>query len=216
MQYDPDWQVDLTRYPSSRPLLKEQSLWAVWVYRFGRRVDRFKDSLWKRFMTGVYWLLFRIVETLLATSIPKSAWIGPGLRIWHFGSIFIHPDTIIGANCTLRQGVTIGNRHPGGAVPVIGNDVEFGAYAQVLGGIRIGDGCKIGAMSVVLCDVPDGATAVGVPAVIVEKKTGDEGQPAILKAKAEEADVEYLQDQRVSRRRPWSYSHRGNRVGAQR
>jgi serine O-acetyltransferase len=50
---------------------------------------------------------------------------------------------------------------------VVGDNVEFGAYAQVLGDIRIGNNCKIGAMSVVLCDVPDGATAIGIPARIV-------------------------------------------------
>ncbi len=77
---------------------------------------------------------------------------------------------MIGSNCTLRQGVTIGNRHAGGAVPVLGNDVDLGAYAQVLGGIRIGNRCKIGAMAVVLCDMPDGATAVGVPAKIILAK----------------------------------------------
>jgi len=74
---------------------------------------------------------------------------------------------VIGSNCTLRQGVTIGNRTEGGAVPVIEDDVEFGAYAQVLGGIRLGNGCKIGAMSVVLQDVPPGATAVGIPARVI-------------------------------------------------
>ena len=99
--------------------------------------------------------------------MPKTARIGPGLRIWHFGGIFVHSDVVIGSNCTLRQGVTIGNRHADGPVPVIGDNVEFGAYAQVLGGIRVGDNCQIGAMSVVLCDVPDGATAVGAPARIV-------------------------------------------------
>jgi serine O-acetyltransferase len=180
MRHDPDWLADLSRYPSSRPFLKEQSIWAIWVYRFGRRVDSLQDGFWKRLMTGLYWLLFRLVETMLTTSIPKSAFIGPGLRIWHFGSIFIHPDTVMGANCTLRQGVTIGNRHVDGAVPVIGSDVEFGAYAQVLGGIRIGDGCRIGAMSVVLCDVPDGATAVGIPAKILTKQP-DVEMPIILR-----------------------------------
>lgn len=73
----------------------------------------------------------------------------------------------MGSNCTLRQGITIGNRHEGGAVPVIGDNVDFGAYAQVLGKVRIGNDCKIGAMSVVLCNVPDGATAIGVPARII-------------------------------------------------
>jgi serine O-acetyltransferase len=167
MSLDSDWQADLRRYPTPRPFLKEQSIWAVWVYRFGRRVDHLPEGLRKKLSTTLYWLLFRAVETLIATSLPKSAVIGPGLRIWHFGGIFIHPEARIGANCTLRQGVTIGNRVVDGLVPVIGDNVEFGAYAQVLGNIRIGNDCKIGAMSVVLCDVPDGCTAVGAPARII-------------------------------------------------
>lgn len=166
-QRDLDWQADLGRYPASRPFLKEQSIWAVWVYRFGRRVDRLPGGVRRRLMTSVYWLLFRTVETLLGVSLPKTAVIGPGLRIWHFGNIFIHPDARIGANCTLRQGVTIGNRFEGGGVPVIGDNVELGAYAQVLGNVRIGNDCRIGAMSLVLCDVPDGCTAVGVPARVI-------------------------------------------------
>ncbi|HEY8117841.1 MAG TPA: DapH/DapD/GlmU-related protein [Methylophilaceae bacterium] len=180
MQPDTEWLADLSRYPSSRPFLKEQSIWAVWVYRFGRRVDRLRTGLWKRLMIVLYWLLFRMVETLLVTSIPKEASIGPGLRIWHFGGIFIHPNAIIGANCTLRQGVTIGNRREDGPVPVIGDNVEFGVNSLVLGGIKIGNGCKIGAMSVVLCDVPDGATAVGVPAKVMEKQQDDD-MPILLK-----------------------------------
>lgn len=166
---DPDWLADLQRYPSPRPFLKEQSLWVVWVYRFGRRVDKLPAGLRKRVLTGLYWLLFRLVETAFAISLPKSAQIGPGLRIWHFGGIFVHANAVIGANCTLRQGVTIGNRAADGPVPHIGDDVEFGAYAQVLGGVHIGDGCRIGALSVVLCDVPDGATAVGNPARIIRR-----------------------------------------------
>jgi serine O-acetyltransferase len=98
----------------------------------------------KRVLTKVYWLLFRVVETLTGISLPKPASIGPGLRIWHFG-----------------------NRSEHGPVPSIGDNVDFGAYAQVLGGVRIGHGCRIGTMSVVLDDVPDGATAVGSPARII-------------------------------------------------
>ncbi|MDP3844409.1 MAG: serine acetyltransferase [Oxalobacteraceae bacterium] len=167
MTRDLNWLADLQRYGVARPFLQEQSIWAVWTYRFGRRIDRRPEGLAKRLLTTGYWLLFRLVETAVGVSLPKSVQIGPGLRIWHFGGIFIHPDTVIGANCTLRQGVTIGNRQQDGPVPVLGDDVELGAYAQVLGGIRIGNGCKIGAMAVVLCDVPDGATAVGAPARII-------------------------------------------------
>ena len=167
MKADADWAADLRRYGLPRPFLKEQSIWAVWVYRYGRRTDRRPDGVVKRALLSLYWLLFRVVETVTGVCLPKSATIGPGLRIWHFGGVFIHPDVVIGANCTLRQGVTIGNRVEDGPVPVLGDDVELGAYAQVLGGVRIGNRCRIGAMSVVLTDVPEGATAVGVPARII-------------------------------------------------
>jgi len=163
---DPDWAADLARC-SQRPFLREQSAWSLWVYRFGRRVDQQGNGATKWLKTRIYWLLFRLTETAFGISLPKSVKAGPGLRIWHFGNIFIHPEVVIGANCTLRQGVTIGNRNPGGPVPKIGDNVEFGAYAQVLGGVRIGNNCRIGALSVVLEDVPDGATAVGIPARLV-------------------------------------------------
>ena len=163
---DPDWRADLARYPR-RPWLKEQSIWALAVYRFGRRVDRRRPGLRRKLLERAYWLAFRLAETATGISIPKSVRVGPGLRIWHFGNIFVHHDSVIGANCTLRQGVTIGNREEGGPVPILEDDVELGAYVQILGGIRIGRGAKVGAMSVVLRDVPEGATAVGIPARIL-------------------------------------------------
>jgi serine O-acetyltransferase len=166
---DPDWEADLARYPA-RPWLREQSIWALAVYRFGRRNDRRRYGLVRRIGDRLYWLAFRITETLTGISIPKSVEVGPGLRIHHFGMIFVHADARIGANCTLRQGVTIGNRVDDGPVPIIEDDVELGAYAQVLGGVRIGRGAKVGALSVVLCDVPPGAVAVGIPARIIEKQ----------------------------------------------
>ena len=167
MTMDPDWAADLARYGLRRPFLKEQSIWALWVYRFGRRVDRRADGAFKRVMTAWYWFMFRIVETLSGISLPKSAAIGPGLRICHFGGVFINPDVVIGKNCTLRQGVMIGNRHVDGPVPTLGDDVELGAYAHIVGGIRIGSRCRMGAMLVVLSDLSEGSTAVGDPARIV-------------------------------------------------
>jgi serine O-acetyltransferase len=163
---DPDWQADRARYPR-RAFLREQSVWAVAVYRFGRRVDRLPAGVRKKLLDRIYWFLFRAVETLTGISLPRAARIGPGLRIWHFGNIFIHPRAILGARCTLRQGVTIGDRHLDGPVPVLEDDVEVGAYAQILGGVHIGRGARIGAMSVVLHDVPAGATAVGIPAQVL-------------------------------------------------
>jgi serine O-acetyltransferase len=146
---DPDWRADLARYPR-RPWLKEQSIWAIAVYRFGRRVDRRRPGLWRKLLEQWYWLIYRVTETATGIGIPKSVRVGPGLKIWHFGNIFVHGDSVIGANCTLRQGVTIGNRVEGGPAPVLEDDVELG---------------------VVLCDVPEGATAVGIPARIIERVT---------------------------------------------
>ena len=186
---DPDWQADLDRLPP-RPMLKEQSAWALWVYRFGRRNDRRAPGIRKKIGDRLYWLLYRVTETLTGISIPKSADIGPGLRIYHFGNIFVHAAAKIGARCTLRQGVTVGNRHDDGPVPVLEDDVELGAYAQVLGGIRIGRGAKIGAMSVVLEDVPAGATAVGIPARIIRHKEPDAALADVIPPREGEAPAE--------------------------
>jgi serine O-acetyltransferase len=166
---DADLAADLARYPK-RALLREQSAWAICVYRWGRRIEAAKPGVCRKVRSRLYWFVFRIIETLTGISLPRSCRIGPGLRIYHFGMIFVHRDAVIGSNCTLRQGVTIGNRTNDGPPPIIEDDVEFGAYAQVLGGIRVGRGAKIGAMSVVLSDVPPGATAVGVPARIIPSK----------------------------------------------
>jgi serine O-acetyltransferase len=155
---------DLERY-GSRPWLREQSIWAVAVYRLGRAAETRPQPV--RWIVGrLYWPVYRLVETLTGISLPKAATIGPGLRIHHFGGIVIHPDAVIGAECTMRHGVTIGERVEGGPAPVVEDGVDIGAYAQILGGVTIGRGARIGAMSVVLVDVPPGAAAVGNPARI--------------------------------------------------
>ncbi|HET6874149.1 MAG TPA: DapH/DapD/GlmU-related protein [Acidimicrobiales bacterium] len=91
--------------------------------------------------------------------------IGPGLFISH-GQATILSAERIGANLQVHQGVTVGWDYRGDRRPIIGDDVFIGAGAKVLGAITIGDGARIGANAVVLCDVPAGATAAGVPAVI--------------------------------------------------
>jgi serine O-acetyltransferase len=149
--------------------LREPALWAIAVYRFGRRTLAQPPSRRRDVKVKLAWALHSVVEVITGVSLPLGASVGPGLRIHHFGGVFIHNDAVIGRNCTLRQGVTIGNREDDGPAPVIEDDVEFGAYAQVLGGIRIGRGARIGAMSVVLSDVPPGASAVGIPARMLDR-----------------------------------------------
>jgi serine O-acetyltransferase len=92
--------------------------------------------------------------------------IGPGLFISH-GQATVLSAERIGANLQVHQGVTVGWDYRGDRRPIIGDDVFIGAGAKILGAVTVGDGARIGANAVVVCDVPAGATAVGVPARIV-------------------------------------------------
>jgi serine O-acetyltransferase len=87
------------------------------------------------------------------------------LLLPHPNGIVIHPDAGLGPNCLLFQQVTIGADDRG--VPKIGGHVDIGAGAKVLGPVTIGNHARIGANAVVIDDVPEGATAVGVPARVI-------------------------------------------------
>jgi putative colanic acid biosynthesis acetyltransferase WcaB len=116
-----------------------------------------------------YLFLYRVgVEWVLGIELRFKTLVGPGLRLYHGQGLVIHEGTVIGANCTLRQNTTIGNKSlpdgKPGACPVIEDGVDVGANAVVIGAIRIGKGAAIGAGSVVVKDVPSGAIVVGNPA----------------------------------------------------
>lgn len=112
-------------------------------------------------------MIQRLTEVWTGVSIPPEASIGPGLLILHFGGIVINNNVIIGDDCTLHHGVTIGNRIPGGGSPKLGNQVMVGVGACVLGDITVGDRAQIGANAVVVSPVPAGGVAVGIPAKVV-------------------------------------------------
>jgi serine O-acetyltransferase len=162
--------ADLRRFPWWAPVL-HPSCWSVAVFRIQQAALELADVC--RVPRAVILPALRIVsvfmQVLTGNEIPPTVEIGPGLMIWHSGGIVIHSAAKIGEYCTLHQGVTIGIRYGGGETPVIGDRANFGAYAQVLGGLTIGDDCTIGAMAVVLSDIPAGATAVGIPAVPTTK-----------------------------------------------
>lgn len=112
------------------------------------------------------------VGWILGIDIPATAIIGSGLRIMHGTGLVIHDRAIIGRDCTLRHGVTLGIRGRAkgeDGPPHIGNSVNIGSGAQILGPVTVGDNAQIGAGAVVLRDVPSGATAVGNPARILER-----------------------------------------------
>lgn len=101
--------------------------------------------------------------------IHPGAQIGKGLFIDHGCGVVIGETTVIGDNCTLYQGVTLGGtgKEQGKRHPTLGNNVMVSAGAKVIGSFKIGDNCKIGAGSVVLREVPPNSTVVGVPGRVV-------------------------------------------------
>lgn len=112
-------------------------------------------------------LRHRFWSVVTGADIPLNSRIGGGLLLPHPNGIVVHPDAVIGPNCLLFQQVTIGGGR--GGVPSLGGHVDVGAGARILGGVRIGAHAKVGANAVVVCDVPAGATAVGIPARILDE-----------------------------------------------
>jgi len=151
--------------------LSRQGLWVMAVYRFGRWRYGVRPELLRKPFSMVYRCLKLLSQILTGIDLPCEATVGRRFRIDHFGGIVISGDAVIGDDCIIRNGVTIGLKRaadPGS--PVIGNRVEIGAGAKVLGRIRIGDDVLIGANAVVLCDVPAGHVAVGIPARVIPRK----------------------------------------------
>jgi serine acetyltransferase len=112
-------------------------------------------------------------EFILGIELPAQTRIGPGLRILHGVGLVVHKGARLGSGCMLRQGVTIGNKGDGektNLLPVIGNNVEFGAGAIVIGNVNIGDNVIIGAGVVVTKDVPENSVVVGPPPRIFVRK----------------------------------------------
>ena len=110
--------------------------------------------------------------------IHPGAKIGKGLFIDHGTGVVIGETTEIGENCTIYQGVTLGGtgKDQGKRHPTLGDNVMVGAGAKVLGPFKVGNNVRIAAGAVVLDEVPDNCTAVGVPARVVKKGVKRDGE----------------------------------------
>ena len=147
--------------------LKRQGLWVMLVYRFGRWRYRIK-SRWLRLPFSILYKFFKLLsQVMTGIDLPCEATVGRRFLIEHFSDIIISGDAVFGDDCIIRNGVTVGLlRSNERGSPVIGNRVDIGTGAKVLGRITIGDDVKIGANAVVTKDVPARHIAVGVPAQI--------------------------------------------------
>jgi serine O-acetyltransferase len=148
-----------------------QGFWVMVVYRFGRWRYGVRPALLRKIFSFIYKILYKLMQILTGIELPCEADIGKNFIIDHFGGIVVSGYAKLGDNCRIRNGVVIGlkNVEEIGA-PVIGNNVDIGAGAKVLGKITIGNNVLIGANAVVISDVPDNSIAVGVPAVIKARK----------------------------------------------
>lgn len=154
---------------AAREGLLSLGFWALQVYRLGHLRYRFQTKLVRYPLGALHAVLAKLAEMLCGVTIGVSAKIGRRLVIEHSGAIVVHGHAVLGDDCIIRQGVTIGNRtmdRPLDA-PRIGHRVNIGAGAKILGALQVGDDVEIGANAVVINDVPAGAVAVGVPARII-------------------------------------------------
>ncbi len=153
---------------------------AVAVYRFGVWRMGIRPKLVRAPFSVLYRFLYRFIRNIYGIEVQFAMKLGRRVIIEHQGDITIHGDVEIGDDCIIRQGVTIGNRYMDRPLeaPKLGDRVNVGAGARIIGALTIGDDAQIGANAVVLSDVPANALAVGVPARIILRGQNEEEHSA--------------------------------------
>src|ERR1700719_83837 len=147
---------------------------------------RFAHWLWQRGWLLAGRFISHFGRVLTGIEIHPGARIGRRVFIDHGMGVVIGETAEVGDDVTLYQGVTLGGTRPSREQsglkrhPTIGNDVIVGSGAQVLGPFRVGDGARIGAASVVLKEVPEGATMVGNPARQVGLRSAADASPPVF------------------------------------
>lgn len=157
---EPDWSRETPRawWDPPRRLLR-----SIRNYQRVATSRNVSASLHRKFLV----LQHRFWSSITGAEIPLNTRIGGGLLVPHPNGVVIDSNAYVGPNCLIFQQVTIGAGGKCPGVPTIGGHVDIGAGAKLLGGITIGNHAKIGANAVVLSDVPERATAVGIPARII-------------------------------------------------
>jgi serine O-acetyltransferase len=154
-----------------------QGFWVMIVYRFGRWRYGVKPTVLRKFFSLIYKCLYKFVQILTGIELPCEVTVGRNFIIDHFGGIIISGYARFGDNCRIRNGVVVGLRRVDEpSAPTIGNNVDIGSGAKLLGPITIGDNSIIGANAVVVQDVPENSVAIGVPAIIKQRREPNAGE----------------------------------------
>jgi serine O-acetyltransferase len=144
---------------------------ALLVHRFGARVLEIQNPRIRKPLKKLSSMMYILVRNFYGIELPPTAHIGRRLRIEHQHGIIVHYNAEIGDDCVLRHEVTIGQRDMfDDRAPRLGNRVEVGAGAKIIGDLFIGDDAVIGANAVVVKNVPHNSHAIGIPAKVVETR----------------------------------------------
>lgn len=161
-----DMQAVLERDPACRGMLQPFLFFKGFI---SLQTHRIANHLWKQGRETLAFHFQSRASELFGVDIHPAATIGRGVMLDHATDITIGETAVLGDNCSVMQGVTLGGtgKEVGDRHPKIGHGVLISVGAKVLGNINIGDNAKIAAGSVVLKDVPDRCTVAGVPAKLV-------------------------------------------------
>ena len=142
----------------------------IWKYQKLLRREEYFAFKGNSFLSSYYRYRKNKLGERLGFTIPKFTF-AEGLRIWHYGNIVVNAMSKIGRNCILHGDNCIGNNGSDNRCPIIGNNVDIGVGAKILGGITIADDVVIGAGAVVVSDVKEkGSVVVGIPAKVIKIK----------------------------------------------
>lgn len=172
--------IDLIKTDLDANKHNRKGMLVLTLYRVAHSVLDLPKAL--RPLGYLYIFFYKVfTELILGTEIHWRCRIGPGARVFHGYGLVIHSHSIIGAGVTLRHGVTIGSKTKGGLLqaPVLGDRVNVGASAIILGGVKVGNGSVIGAGAVVVKDVPAHAVVAGNPAQVIRFLRDDLNSGAI-------------------------------------
>lgn len=164
---------DMARYRArgynGKDLWLNPAVWSIAVYRFSNWLYKGTPPALLRIpfkLLAFFAVKFCVV--FMEMDIDPQATIGGGFYIGHIGGVHINPGAVLGRNCDLAHRITIGASAMGRqGVPVLGDDVYIGTGAVLVGKIKVGDGAKIAANTLVMSNVPAGATVMGVPGRII-------------------------------------------------